>query len=376
MKIDSNIAKVGIKRSDDGSSIDQLFGYDASDVENTSTIEVTSGVAELIEDYKVYSYLSEQDKNKYPIKTVLSPGEINRFLQATRPYKEIRSSTLRTGSYINALIENSYNEGYNDFYLNLVDLPFVTSILKNISADEKNPIKIKIDGGSGHAFCNNAKNINAIINGNIYANSCLEAKNLNLLINGTIYNGFGEKSENMSLCVKGDIYSTFCLASKNLLAIIDGNVGSQFCGESKNAIVSIKGDVEEYFGRNSTNMASSIIGNVSNYFGVKSSSLKTLIGGNVGGHFGYDSRNLSAIVNKDVGANFGHLSLSMMAFIFGNEEQNFLQYARGEKIFRNMGDTNQDLFQKIKSDCYPAHMGELCTRSRKNFENQFNEVFF
>ena len=51
------------------------------------------------------------------ITEILTPAGINSFLQATQQYEVNRKYSWETGIIISCLLQNSYNYGYNDFYL-------------------------------------------------------------------------------------------------------------------------------------------------------------------------------------------------------------------------------------------------------------------
>ncbi len=100
------------------------------------------------------------------ITEILTPFQINAFLQLTLFHKTRRWYGVTVGTFINKLIRNSYTKGHNDFYLN-VTAPFnslglewkghesrlsilVLGDINDHCGDRGRDLDIKIDGNARH----------------------------------------------------------------------------------------------------------------------------------------------------------------------------------------------------------------------------------
>jgi len=139
------------------------------------------------------------------ITEVLDPSQINTLLQkiAILPRKE-GYPILMGCLFLNNLIQNSYNAGYNNFFLNPQG-DILSELGSKIHGKKNNPLKINIEGNAGIFFG-------------------LESKNLVCNINGDAGYGFGLYSKNSAYDVNGDITDSFAVGSKNCRYNIHGNI--------------------------------------------------------------------------------------------------------------------------------------------------------
>ncbi|MBI4453652.1 hypothetical protein HY636_03335 [Candidatus Woesearchaeota archaeon] len=127
------------------------------------------------------------------IEDVLTVEDINAFLQLTVGFEDYEKDYSRgTSRFINRLIQNSYNAGYNNFVLNTIVLSKkLDHFGENFCGLPYRMISVQIDGDIGvncgmNAFCSSFT-----INGN--ANSCCGYKIYNSIITvkGDVGNWFG-----------------------------------------------------------------------------------------------------------------------------------------------------------------------------------------
>ena len=147
---------------------DFLAGYKADELEEVRKVQtVGTDFSELMRKYERLldeptPYLDEMINTSYrdemilifshfhKITTILTPAEINSFLQTTQQYADHRYYH-RTGLVISSLINNSYSSGYNGFSINTTeDLPRINFVMNNIIGKETNPLLISVQGNIGY----------------------------------------------------------------------------------------------------------------------------------------------------------------------------------------------------------------------------------
>ena len=102
---------------------------------------------------------------------ILTPNEINAFLQLTMCYEEHKQYSLNTGIFLTKLIENSYNNGNNQFRLDIVTSKMLNYLVWDFKGTDERPIDITISGSIGDNFGYRAEHINCLIENNA-GNSC------------------------------------------------------------------------------------------------------------------------------------------------------------------------------------------------------------
>jgi hypothetical protein len=281
-----------IKRKDDdfgiGGSLDGLFGYTASDVETTSTIEVVGNhenIGLALKEYEQFSYdhflpfFTLKPIKKYS-NLVLTPAEMSVFINEIEKFQKEENYSLSANLFVNRLIQNSYDAGNNDFNLYVEDLPNA-SILKKLKATEDNPLKIRLNGSVGDFVAR-------------------ESNYLDLTIDGRVGDYFADNSNNLIASITGDVGKHFGSNSHNIKTKINGNVGYSFGFQSFDIDAEIIGMVGHHFGYNSNNLKANIVGFVDFKFGSYSRNLSCNIDGNCGKYFGDKSIDLKAYVDGQV----------------------------------------------------------------------------
>ena len=125
-------------------------------VDATSGREIvaTPVVVDRFEDLtkKYEQYLNVRDKGtllKDHVEEILSPCDLNIFVQQTRHYEDHTSYDSDTGDFISQLIQNSYHAGNNDFELDMKYLKIIDYLASDISGTEERMVKMVITGEVG-----------------------------------------------------------------------------------------------------------------------------------------------------------------------------------------------------------------------------------
>ena len=134
---------------------DFLAGYNPGELEATRTVQVVgTDFSELLRMYEKvldgeghasYDYVGFVRNNR-EVTEVLTPAEINSFFQATNRYEDHQLYSKKTGSMVSGLIQNSYNRGYNNFFLNTKNLPRISNLGAHIIGTKDDPIHISVEG--------------------------------------------------------------------------------------------------------------------------------------------------------------------------------------------------------------------------------------
>ena len=148
------------------------------------------------------------------ITEILTPAGINSFLQATQQYEVNRKYSWETGIIISCLLQNSYNYGYNDFYLNTKALSNISNLGACVIGTEDNPLSVAVQG-------------------DIESNLGHGAQYSNFNLSGTVGDLCGSKARYSSFsldrsvgerCGKGAIYCTFKTSVWENVEKIRGNL--------------------------------------------------------------------------------------------------------------------------------------------------------
>ena len=226
---------IAIKRDDNNSGLDDLFGYSASDVENTSTIEVIGSGNLPLAIYEFDKYFEKDNIDPYKIETklTLDHSEIDDFLEASKKYLRKMNYRSATGAYLSWIMANSYDFlNHNSFVLKL-DQP-LNFFATGLCAQKNNPIRVEVEGNLGY-------------------NCAMYSENLKIIVEGNVDHHFGFKSKNSQSIINGNCFDEFGKYTRDFTALITGNADGFFLEGSKNTSGIIKGDCKVYPGINSTN---------------------------------------------------------------------------------------------------------------------------
>ena len=162
-----------------------LAGYEPGQLEETRKVQtVGSGLSELMRKYELELdrfelFLEVYNSN---ITEVLTPSEINSFLQTTQQFGGHQNYSWCTGRILSILLQNSYNKGYNHFNLETINLPRISGIGYLIGKEE-NHLVLSVQGDVG--------NVGRRIQYSIFT------------INGVVEGGFGAHALNSTFIFNG-----------------------------------------------------------------------------------------------------------------------------------------------------------------------------
>jgi hypothetical protein len=199
---------MSIKRQDAGKGLDDMFGYNASDVENEQCIE-TNGVHdfdELLNSFDGYVNLGSSAYRGCNVYHTLAPDKINSFLKLTSRYDYLKNYSFRTGEFVSSLIQTSYLAGHTNFHLDLGGLKEIKYLGSRIYAVSNRQINLYVKGNVGSGFCSFSSNINPVIKGDIGTNSIYGSHNLTLVMKGEVGRGTGANSNQLRAFLDGKRY--------------------------------------------------------------------------------------------------------------------------------------------------------------------------
>jgi len=127
---------------------------------------------------------------------VLKPAQIDKLFQ--RIIKEMPKEETEyaiTGIFLSCLIQNSYDNGNNDFILNTRDVQ-MTILGYKLKGKRKNKMKITIQGNAGLCFGEESKYCHFNIHGNAERKCGNGSENSTYSIEGSISKFCGDYSKN------------------------------------------------------------------------------------------------------------------------------------------------------------------------------------
>jgi len=153
-----------------GKGIEGLVRSTYSPEEEKGFQAVDNKFVPLLERYRVYLDNGHQPvvpplmyKSTKDVTGVLTPGEVNVFLQSTVLYEGHKFYKLDTGIFISRLVQNSYNAGYNDFHFDVSAIGGPEHLCSFLIGEE--PIRITVEGDVGYGFGGDSKKIVVNITG-------------------------------------------------------------------------------------------------------------------------------------------------------------------------------------------------------------------
>jgi hypothetical protein len=204
---------VTIKRQSD-SSLDELFGYDASDVENEGKVQSSNNViVPVLSDFEKYLGLHHDKFVKASTQHILLPLEINQFLQLTLCFSNQKNYFHRAGWFLSQLIQNSYDVGHNDFILDYKDGPKkIDQLGRKIIATKERPCTLYCNGNAGYYFGERSQYLTAIVKGLLGPRIGNFSQNLTLTVNGNISFVDKKMSSDFTAYVSGRIFGDNSMA--------------------------------------------------------------------------------------------------------------------------------------------------------------------
>jgi hypothetical protein len=219
---------IEIKRKS-GSSLDDLFGYTASDVENIKEVETidNSRVNLVLNQFKRFvegNFLYKTTFAKKEGIIVLSPKEINNFFQIACLYHNPKDKEdVELGLYLKTLIKKSYDSGNNNFNLT-INPEIVLNSFKNILGEKYRPISLRIDGNLGSHCFTQSKYVDLLVKGNVGEFFMGDSMDSKVVLKGDAENYLAYNSINLTLTMEGNTNKEFASYAKRMVCAVDGNV--------------------------------------------------------------------------------------------------------------------------------------------------------
>jgi len=225
--------------------------------------------------YEEYSSILNSGEDIEPDKLILKilePQKINILLQLMkRNFNQTATLVI-----IDQLVKESYENGYNDFYLDFSDF-LMNHLLNDFHGSPKNKLKVNINGNVGISLGQMSSNCVFRVNGKAKTNT-------------------GFSSVDCEFYIKDSVEEYCGIDSTNCLFVIEGNVGDK-CG--------LKATASKFYIKMKTG---------TNAF-EESTMCEFETNGNVGENFGYYSKKLSGTINSKAANLVGFLKQATYASI-------------------------------------------------------------
>jgi hypothetical protein len=177
-----------------------------------------------------------------PIRAVLTPAQINTFLQATRPYEDGEHYAMTTGFVVSRLIQQSFRAKNNDFFLDTTHLKPIDYIGYNIDGRAFRNLRLHIEGDVGDYCASEAKHITFTLQGNAAKKLGGSARESELTVIG---NAGTEAVSSVGRCevfIEGDVGSYCGSYARDSQLTIKGNTGDRFGNYTKKSRLLLEGD--------------------------------------------------------------------------------------------------------------------------------------
>src|SRR3989344_3131912 len=166
---------------------------------------------------------------------ILTPPQIDLFFQTILKESKDKLKSHETGLYLTKLIQNSYNNGHNNFTLTIGNNT-LNLVCYELKAKKERPLIITFDGIVGDLCCAFSEYIITTFNKHTGDNCCYESRNVVATFNEVVRNLCGRGTTNMIAIFNGKVGNNCGLLSENMSGTFNGQVGKN-CGElSKNFI--------------------------------------------------------------------------------------------------------------------------------------------
>lgn len=177
------------------------------------------------------------------ITDVLLPAEINDFLQATGIAKEKTKYAWYTGNFITQLIKNSYQQGNNDFHLEVSNLPSLDCVGQELRGTGVKRFHLSINGDVGNKCAIQSRYADFEIKGNTGDECGHSSEDVNFNIRGNVGNSCGYSTKRSWYTIHGDAGTNLGRSSGNSTFFITGNAGKDFAAYSVESTFNISGKV-------------------------------------------------------------------------------------------------------------------------------------
>ena len=237
MSIESHMVVNPFSRSDDLREPDEVKKIELGDELVDRALKVYEGIEDKRSTNKNYDQILQLEQ------IVLNPEQINILFQLIiNKSLAYRVNQNITGLYLSKLIQDSYNAGHNNFYLNTGDTQ-IERMGCELKGTLENVLKLKIDGNVGSTCGADSEKTMFNINGNVGDGCGLDTTNSTFGIKGNVGTWCGMKSIYSTFNIKGNVEARCGVYTTNSTFEIDGNVG-KLCGKcSHSSTFYILGDI-------------------------------------------------------------------------------------------------------------------------------------
>ncbi len=217
---------------------DLVRGYTPGKVEEEIKPDFPENkLAEVVASYEnilnscEYSFtLEEQRTLRRKIKLVLKPVLIKSFIYYAHKYSRVNGFYFATSIFINQLIRNSYQAGFNDFSLDIIYNH--QRYCLGLTGEKKRPIKLNIQGNVFYDDLRRCQNVEAEIHGDCDSFCGHYCRNVKIVCYGSAGYGFGERSRESRFTVFGDVVRSFAKGASDSMFEIHGSlIEDQFVPE-------------------------------------------------------------------------------------------------------------------------------------------------
>ena len=210
-----------MKRSSGG--IDSVVrGYEAQEVRDVSPMVIVAvdpiscvlaqyetflGRFTDIEAYYIFEFTKYERVDKRldltDLTDILTPEQINIFLQSTIAYENRKGYNKFTGIFITKLLQNSYDAGHNEFELRVSSATDMHYVGVTLLGTEDRLFSVSINGNGGMFFGREARYCQFTVNGNVGWYCGYRANNSYFTINGDSKSNAGAQATNSTFFIQG-----------------------------------------------------------------------------------------------------------------------------------------------------------------------------
>jgi hypothetical protein len=193
---------------------DLVTSYAAQPIDEVGVVQLDDSVFEtLLEQYQVFvddnnvKYSTDELIGKLkPITEILTPDEINRFLQCSVTYEQYRYYAVTISFFITKLIQNSHDAGHNEFVLDLSTLTEKLFFLGyKLQGTEERPLQIELSGDTGGTFGSKSHYLTTIVHGEANKNCAPNSRNFVGTFHGNVGRGSFFRAESITVTLYGEI---------------------------------------------------------------------------------------------------------------------------------------------------------------------------
>lgn len=230
---------------------DLLEGHVAQDVDKVREVEVVREPLKFNNNEILLDYVDSLNDCRTvlafmrEVKGVLTPEQINQFLQATTLFQDHVNYVDNTGVFVSKLIQNSCNAGYNDFVLNIPRMNKKLNHLgSNLSGYYSDNLRITVNGNLGDSCFKYIERCTLTINGDV-GDDCIES----MVSSEIVLNGNGGRScgtyerVGVDLTVNGNVGEFFGSGFQGSSLVLNGDCSDNWGGSCESSVLTFNGKV-------------------------------------------------------------------------------------------------------------------------------------